>query len=106
MSEVVLRVGGRPYTVTCADGEEERLQQLAAVVDLKLASLGGNLPPGDAKTLLFAALILADELDEARKPTAAQLSPAADETIPLALEKLADRIEAIAQKLESAAASA
>lgn len=106
MSEVALRVGGRPYTVTCADGEEERLQQLAAIVDLKLATLGGNLPPGDAKALLFAALILADEADEARHANGAQRPPVADETIPLAVEKLADRIEALAQKLESGLASA
>lgn len=106
MSEVVLRVGGRPYTVTCADGEEERIQQLAAMVDLKLASLGGNLPPGDAKSLLFAALILADELDEARKRADNQHAPAPDESAALALERLAERIEAIAQKLESSATSA
>ena len=67
MSEVTLQVGGRPYTVSCADGEEDHVRHLAGIVDGKLAAMGANRVPGDAKNLLFAALILADEADEARR---------------------------------------
>lgn len=67
MSEVRLLVGGREYTVGCADGEEAHVTRLGEAVDAKLQQLGGNLTARDAQNLLFAALLLADELDEQRK---------------------------------------
>ena len=39
MSDVTLAVGGRNYTVSCADGQEEHVQRLAAVIDGKLGSM-------------------------------------------------------------------
>ena len=106
MSEVTLRVWGRSYTVSCADGEEDHVRHLAAIVDGKLTALGGNLAPGDAKNLLFAALILADEVDEARRSEApAQATPLEDSAL-RAMEALAERLEALAQTLESASTSA
>lgn len=66
MSEVRLTVGGRDYTVACADGQEAHVAQLARAVDAKLQQLGGNLSAREAQNLLFAALLLADELHEQR----------------------------------------
>lgn len=110
MSQVALQVGGRPYTVSCADGEEDHLRHLAAIVDAKLDSLGGTLAPGDAKNLLFAALLLADEVDEARGAGALADSvasaPLLDDSVARGLEALADRIEAAAQALENPSANA
>ncbi len=106
MSQVTLQVGGRPYTVACADGEEAHVRHLAAIVDGKLTAMGGSLAPGDAKNLLFAALILADEVEEARRsstppqPTAASIE--AGEIIVRGLDQLADRLEKLASTLESA----
>lgn len=65
-NEVRLSVGGRSYTVACAPGEEERVRSLGDEIDGKLSSLGGNLAPQEAQNLLFAALLLADDLREAR----------------------------------------
>ena len=67
MSDVSLEVGGRKYTVACADGQEEHVQRLASVIDGKLGTMGANLSSQEAKNLLFAALLLADELDEAKR---------------------------------------
>jgi cell division protein ZapA len=106
VSEVTLHVGGRPYTVSCADGEEEHVRHLAAIVDGKLTAMGDNLAPGDAKNLLFAALILADEVDESRARGSPSPAPLLDESVARGLEALAVRLEDIAQKLESGAASA
>lgn len=105
MSEVTLRVGGRPYTVSCADGEEDHVRHVAAIVDGKLAALGGNRVPGDAKNLLFAALFLADELDEARRLGAPPPAPLLEDSVARGLEALADRLEQVAQVLESGAPS-
>ncbi len=106
MSEVTLRVGGRSYTVSCADGEEAHVRHLAAIVDGKLTALGGNLAPGDAKNLLFAALILADEVDEARRSEAPAPATPLEDSALRAMEALAERLEALAQTLESASTSA
>lgn len=109
MSQVTLQVGGRPYTLSCADGEEAHVRHLASIVDGKLAALGG-LPPGEAKNLLFAALILADEVDEARRRPASStplVTPLADDPrIVQTLEALAVRLEHLAQMVEKRSARA
>lgn len=65
MSEVSLPIGGRAYRVACAAGEEDRVTRLGAVVADKLAAMG-NLSGHEAQNLLFAALLLADEVHEGR----------------------------------------
>lgn len=65
MSEVALQIGGRTYRVACAAGEEERVTRLGATIAEKLASMGNPAGP-DAQNLLFAALLLADEVHEGR----------------------------------------
>lgn len=94
MAEVTLTIAGHSYTVACRDGEEERLEKLGQMVDAKTVdaqnAVGGNL--GEARILLFASLLLADEADELR--TNALPGNAIDD-----LENLADRLTAIGEKL-------
>jgi cell division protein ZapA len=96
MSNVTLAIGGRHYTVACAPGEEAHIAELGTAIDAKLAGLGNQ---SEARTLLYAALLLADELHEARSapPPAAQADEAAAET----LEQLAHRLEDLAARLEN-----
>ena len=99
MSNVTLSVAGRKYTVACADGDEDRVRDLADIVGQRLAGIGASLnTPMEAKNLLIAGLILADELEEARKGVA---SVAPDPQIAEGLEAIADRLEKSAQMLES-----
>ena len=100
MSDVSLEVGGRKYTVACADGQEAHVQRLASVIDEKLGTMGANLSSQEAKNLLFAALLLADELDEAKRATPA--APPSAET-DFDSERLATQLERIASALENAA---
>lgn len=65
MSEVSLQIGGRTYRVACAAGEEERVTRLGETIAEKLAAMGNPSGP-DAQNLLFAALLIADEVQEAR----------------------------------------
>jgi cell division protein ZapA len=62
MPLVNVMVNGRAYTIACDDGEEGHLKELAVHVDAKarevLASVG---QVGDARMLLMAALLMADE---------------------------------------------
>ena len=84
MSEIALRIDGRTYMVACGDGEEAQLVKLGEMVDAKLKAMSDNLSPQESQNLLFAALHLADELDETRSG-------------------IADRIESLAEKLEKTA---
>ena len=103
MSNVNLDIAGRRYTVACAAGEEAHIEMLGASIDAKLANTPAMTGQSEQRTLLFAALLLADELHEARNRVAAP-APAANHAEPL--ENLADRLESLAAKLEGSAASA
>ncbi|UYH55639.1 cell division protein ZapA [Qipengyuania sp. SS22] len=99
MSDVRLAVGGRNYTVSCADGQEDHVQRLASIIDGKLGSMGANLSSNEAKNLLFAALLVADELDEAKRATEPPPEPKFD------TERLAGQLERMAAALENAAST-
>jgi cell division protein ZapA len=97
MSNVTLTIGGRFYTVACAEGEEAHIEALGRTIDRKLAGMPNLSGQSEARTLLFAALLLADEVHELRS---GQATPAADDRAADALESLADRLEALAAELE------
>lgn len=66
MATVEITVNGRGYNVTCDDGQEERLQRLAAEVDARVRDLAARIGQiGDARLMLLASLTLADDLAEA-----------------------------------------
>jgi cell division protein ZapA len=104
MASVEIEIASRKYTLACRDGEEAHLRSVATVVDQKARDAGaalGNL--SEARQLLFASLLLADEINELRGGA----SPAQfDPDMPDTLERLADRVEAIANRLESAGPNA
>lgn len=91
MNTVNLIVGGRDYAVACARGEEDHVVQLGGLIDEKLAQLPQAANQSEARGLLFAALLLADEVSEWRKKPAAAATD--------------DRLAAIADQLEKLAAA-
>ena len=99
MNDVKLSVGKRTYTVACAEGEENHLRHLAGMVDARLAAIGADLMgQTEAKNLLIAALILADEVHEAKKAMPANRD--GDEGFAETRETRAERREKSAAKLE------
>jgi cell division protein ZapA len=102
LAEIDLAIGGRNYVVTCRDGDEARLQELAALVDAKTQD-ARRATPGltEVRQLLFAALFLADELKDI-KAGVAPAPPQVQEMDPRfadALESLADRMESLVSRL-------
>lgn len=97
MSNVNLAIGGRSYTVACAVGEEEHVQGLGRMIDEKVQAIGTG--HNEIRQLLFAALILADDLHEARKHAAPAAGTAPDHSA--TLEALADRLERCAAAFEA-----
>ena len=102
MASIEVEIAARKYVVSCRDGEESHLRSVAAIVDRKAqdaAAALGSLT--EARQLLFASLLLADELKEKGAGSAA--TPAAtapDPAIGEALERLALRMESLADRLE------
>lgn len=107
MADVRLNIAGREYLVTCRDGEEGRLSALGDIVDGKAQEAGGSSSGlNESRQLLFAALLLADEVVDAR-PTKGMASGSTamnDDADMLkfakTLDKLAERLESVADKLE------
>lgn len=105
MAEVTLAIGGRSYTVACRDGGEDHLRGLAKRVDAKVAEAQGAVgTAGEVRQLLFAALLLADDVAEGGTTSSAPAA-AADPEIARALSILATRVESMADALESAHAA-
>ncbi len=100
MSNVNLDIGGRSFAVACADGEESHIAMLGKMIDSKLHAMGGAVGQTESRMLLFASLLLADELHERGEGTAT--APA--RSAPVAAGKLAaiaTRLENLASLLES-----
>ena len=58
MPEVSVQIANRSFELACGDGEEERVQELAAYVDEKIVELRRQLPgTPEVKLLVFAALL-------------------------------------------------
>ena len=107
MASVNLDIAGRTYPVACRDGEEPHLRAVAALVDRKAKEAALALGSmGEARQLLFAALLLADELKEVRAGGPGAAAPGIDPEIEDALERLAERVEGLAERLESEAVNA
>ena len=104
MASVDIEIAGRKYAIACRDGEEEHLRSVAAIVDHKAheaESALGSL--GEARQLLFASLLLADELKDMRAGNPAAFEP--DPAVAQALERIAGQVESLADRLESRAAT-
>jgi cell division protein ZapA len=109
MATVEVSVNGRRHMVQCGEGEEARVRQLASYVDRRVSDLArGQTQVGDARLLLMASLLVADELsdafDEIKRLKAALDGRAGDaeQAAAAAVEAVAQELEAIAAQLESA----
>jgi cell division protein ZapA len=107
VSNVNLHIGGRTFTVACAAGEEEHILGLGRMIDEKVRTLGPGANQNETRMLLFAAVVLADELHEARNGPGAPPAPPPlpPEPEPVEDTGLATRLEAIAASLEKCAAA-
>ena len=108
MGEVVVKINGRDFPLTCADGQEPRTRRLAQYVDGKIAEFSKSLGQiGESRLLLLAALVIADELSdtgealqqERNRPPVPEI-PAAD-AVASGIRDIAERIESIAARIET-----
>ena len=101
MSNVTLSFGGRSFTVACAAGEEAHITALGRMVDAKLAAMGNAAGQSESRMLLFAVLLLADEVHDlkAKMPQPSLFSE------PDKADRLASRLATLAERMENLATS-
>jgi cell division protein ZapA len=106
MAQLTIEVNGRPYLVGCEDGQESHLRELAKLFDSQVQQLSdsvGNL--GETRLFLMGALMMADELADAR----ARLAHLQGETSRLRNElqtvetRASNALDAAAQRIETLA---
>ena len=119
MGQVAITVNGRSYEIACDDGQEDHLRRLGLYLDQKVSDLVGNVGQvGDARLLVMASLLVADELADAYDELAemkegqqelAEQSLLSEEddaqrsgVMQQSLDRLARRIEDVAARLERA----
>lgn len=67
MAQISVDVNGRPYAVGCEDGQEQHLMDLAKMFDRQVRQVSQDMGQlGDTRLFLMGALLLADELVDAR----------------------------------------
>jgi cell division protein ZapA len=107
MAQVTLRINGYAYTLGCKDGEEQHLLAMASEVERRIESIKAAAgQSGEARMLVMAALLMADDLFEARRRVSdAEASTGTgtartDPKLGRKLNRMAKRAEEIAAGLE------
>ena len=104
MAHVTIRINGYAYTIGCEDGQEDHLTQMAEDVERRITHIKKNFggQSGEARLLMMAALLLADELhDMQTKPTEQPAAPPAkgEQERRARLRRVAARAEEIASDM-------
>jgi cell division protein ZapA len=106
MATIDVEIAARRYSVACRDGEEDHLRSVAAIVDGKAQQATEALGSlSEVRQLLFASLLLADEVKEHRAGNSPTYDAEPDPRVADALARLADRMERLAQRLEAEASN-
>jgi cell division protein ZapA len=112
MGQVVVKVNGRDFALSCADGQEPRIRRLAQYVDARVGEFTKTVGQvGEARLILLAAITIADELSDANEAVQQERARAraagtsgaetGDSAAASGIRNIADRIESIAARLES-----
>ena len=116
MAQVTATIAGRQFRLACEDGQEEHLLALSADIDGRIAELRQRFGEiGDTRLTVMAALMVADEMSDARaqirrleeeiatlqdaRVVAADRAKQASAAVVGAFNSAAERIEGITRKL-------
>ena len=109
MAQVDISINDKNYRMACDEGQEQRISDLAAMVDAHVKDLIDQVGQvGDNRLLVMASLLVADELLDLQDAAHdvdeddEDFSPNEIEDMALAMEGLADRIDTIAERLNAA----
>lgn len=78
MGQVSATVNGRTYRLSCEDGQEARLREIAEYISEKMRAVTAEFGQvGEDRVLLMAAIMISDELFDLRGEVAANAGVAA-----------------------------
>jgi cell division protein ZapA len=101
VSQVEITINGRQYRVSCEDGQEDHLSELAKYFDGKMCDLIDEVGQiGDASLMVMAGLLIADELSDANQELA-QKQKFSENTYIDKINLLAKKIESLANALNA-----
>ena len=106
MAQVTLRINGYAYTIGCRDGEEQHLLAMGHEVEQRIDTIKSSAgQSGEARMLVMASLLMADELHELRQQLAQAQAGAppgnGEAKLGRRLSRMAKRAEEIAAGLEA-----
>ena len=104
MANVIVKFNQQDYHLACQAGEGERLAMLAEYVNDKAGQIAKAMGSvSDIRLLLMTAILLADELDEARqgKPLAVDDAQVSADHMEKTLAHALKRIEDITRQVET-----
>lgn len=91
MARVSVTINKQSYEIACEEGQQESVLALASTVDEKIAVLVGSVGHvGEARLLVMAALLMADEAQELKKDNA-RIKAEADARVVDAVEKASEQ---------------
>ena len=119
MAQVTLRINGYAYTLGCQDGEERHLEAMGEEVSRRIDGVRlAAGPSGEARMLVMAALLMADEPEDPdaavdrleaaleRIARLAAVQPAASNAPPpesdLSVPEIAERLDSLIGRLRAA----
>jgi cell division protein ZapA len=106
MPQFEVAINGRSYVISCDEGQDQHLSRLAEYVDKRVKELVSSVGQvGEARLLVMASLLIADELSETFakvRDSNSFTSEQLEEEVANATDSIAARIEHIAAKLEAA----
>jgi cell division protein ZapA len=106
VAQVNVTVNQQSFRIACEDGQEDRLSDLAKIVDDKVSELVGQVGQvGPNRLLVMAALVIADELVDLRdfsQVVDKEFSNEDEQKTAIQIEELSKRIENIADWADGA----
>ncbi len=127
MAEVTIYINGRSYDISCDNGQEGRIVDLATYIDERLQQISrAGAAYNDAHLMVLTSLVLADELFDSREghapapalrasrgsaaaaPAAAPVAPQPaidreeEQAVLKVLEQITKRIEGVATRVMQA----
>jgi cell division protein ZapA len=106
MAQVEITINAQSYRIACEDGQEQRLHELAQMVDAHVGGLVEQVGQvGHTRLLVMASLLVADELVDLREAASEVEEDVGGDGSGRAVEAMgraSSRLEAIADRLDRA----
>ena len=100
MANVNIKFNGKDFLLSCDDGQEEHLKELSIKINKIVKGLVDSMGQiGDARLMLMAALLLADEISDNEKANMSQNSDDINDKVTQSYNIATKRILDVAAKL-------